>query len=90
MKPVTPQEVSDKSRVPEADDSRLLTVKEIAHMLGMSERWIHERTRLREIPCYRFGTALRFDIGETRNWMARWHQTPSGSQENGNGNCSQR
>ncbi len=54
----------------------LLTVKDIARLLNMSERWVHERTRRREIPCYRFGSALRFDLNETRAWMTRWHEIP--------------
>ena len=52
----------------------LLTVKELAQLLNMSERWIHERTRRREIPCYRFGSALRFDVNEIWGWLARWHE----------------
>ncbi len=51
----------------------LLTVKELAQLLNMSERWVHERTRKREIPCYRFGSALRFDVNEVWGWLARWH-----------------
>jgi excisionase family DNA binding protein len=56
----------------------LLTVKELAQMLNMSERWVHERTRKREIPCYRFGSALRFDASEVWGWLARWHEASAG------------
>ena len=59
----------------------LVTVNELCRLLGMSPRWIHERTRRREIPCYRFGTALRFDREEIRRWMANFHAAHS----NGNG-----
>jgi excisionase family DNA binding protein len=52
----------------------LLTVKELAQLLNMSERWVHERTRKREIPCYRFGSALRFDANEVWSWLAQWHE----------------
>jgi excisionase family DNA binding protein len=52
----------------------LLTVRDLARLLKMSERWVHERTRHREIPCYRFGTALRFDRAEVLAWMARWRE----------------
>ena len=52
----------------------LLTVRDLARLLKMSERWVHERTRRREIPCYRFGTALRFDRAEVLAWMARWRE----------------
>lgn len=56
----------------------LLTVNELCRLLGISPRWIHERTRRREIPCYRFGTALRFDLDEIRQWMARFHAHSNG------------
>ncbi len=55
---------------------RLLTVEELCQFLGVSKRWIHERTRRQEIPCYRFGTALRFDPEEIRMWMAKFHSHP--------------
>jgi len=52
---------------------RLLTVTDLCRLLGMSRRWVHERTRRREIPCYRFGTALRFDLHDVRRWMADFY-----------------
>lgn len=54
----------------------LLTVGEVAQLLGMSVRWVHERTRRREIPCYRFGAALRFDPQEIAAWAAKFHHPP--------------
>ncbi len=69
-----PQPRPDQSPSPES----LLTVKEVAHLLGMSERWIHERTRRGEMPCYRFGAALRFDPEEIRSWAAKFHHSPGG------------
>ena len=47
----------------------LWTVRELAAFLGMSERWVHERTRRDEIPCHRLGTALRFDPEEVQVWL---------------------
>ncbi len=47
----------------------LWTVRELAEFLGMSERWVHERTRRDEIPCHRLGTALRFDPNEVQAWL---------------------
>ena len=52
---------------------RLLTVTDLCRLLGMSHRWVHERTRRREIPCYRFGMALRFDLADVRRWMADFY-----------------
>lgn len=58
--------------------SRLLSVREIAQLLGMSTRWVHERTRRREIPCYRFGSVLRFSPSEVQEWLIQWRETPAG------------
>ena len=73
---VNARQAPNTSRTPH---DGLMTVRDVARLLHMSERWVHERTRRREIPCYRFGTALRFDQDETRAWMARWHEAPERS-----------
>jgi len=66
--------LQDLAGTPGSAGRGLLTVKELAQLLNMSERWVHERTRKREIPCYRFGSALRFDATEVWRWLARWHE----------------
>jgi excisionase family DNA binding protein len=58
----------------------LWTVKELARYLSMSERWVHERTRRDEIPCYRLGTALRFDPQEVHGWMIQRRESPVGGR----------
>ena len=74
--PSTAQNIAD---TPRPVGRSLLTVKELAQLLNMSERWIHERTRKREIPCYRFGSALRFDANEVWDWLAMWHEATATS-----------
>ncbi len=59
-----------------SDETRLLSVRDIARLLGMSTRWVHERTRRREIPCYRFGSVLRFHPTEVQEWLIQWRDTP--------------
>jgi predicted DNA-binding transcriptional regulator AlpA len=54
----------------------LWTVNDVCRFLGVSRRWVHERTRLREIPCYRWRHVLRFDPKEIRLWMAKHHDSP--------------
>lgn len=66
----------DECDVPLIASNRLITVRDLARLIGMSERWIHERTRRHEMPCYRFGTALRFDLKEIRAWIAKFHRSP--------------
>jgi excisionase family DNA binding protein len=58
--------------------SPMLTVRDVAGFLGMSPRWVHERVRLREIPYYKFGAALRFDRDEIRRWTERYWKAPEG------------
>ena len=71
---------------PNASDTRqitqegLWTVKELARYLGMSERWVHERTRRDEIPCHRLGTALRFDPREVHVWMIQRRESAVGGR----------
>ncbi len=57
----------------------LWTVKDVAAFTGLSVRWVHERTRRGEIPCYRLGTALRFDPQEIRAWVGKFHHSPGGT-----------
>jgi excisionase family DNA binding protein len=59
---------------------RLLSVRDIAQLLGMSTRWVHERTRRREIPCYRFGSVLRFHPVEVQEWLIQWREMPVGAR----------
>ena len=51
-------------------------VKDVCRFLGVSKRWVHERTRRHEIPSYRCGTVLRFDPEEIRAWWAKFHHPP--------------
>jgi excisionase family DNA binding protein len=60
-------------------EARLLSVREVAQLLGMSTRWVHERTRRREIPCYRFGSVLRFHPAEVQEWLIQWREAPVGA-----------
>ena len=58
---------------PSTSDQGLWTVGQVAEFLGVSKRWVHERTRRNEIPCYRLGMALRFDPKEIRAWVSKFH-----------------
>lgn len=49
----------------------MLTVKELAKKLGLSERTIYSyRTRL-GLPYYKFGRSIRFDEKEVEEWLAK-------------------
>ena len=57
----------------------LWTVKDVAAFVGLSVRWVHERTRRGEIPCFRLGTAIRFDPQEIRAWLDKFHRPAGGT-----------
>ena len=50
----------------------LLNVQDVARELGMSVRWMQERVRLNQIPHYRFGRTVRFDLADVWAWMQRF------------------
>jgi len=60
------------------DARPLWTVEDLCRFLGVSKRWVHERTRRGEVPCYRFGSVLRFDAEEITAWAAKFHHSPGG------------
>ncbi len=76
MKPQRAIEVPLPPEGASVDARRLWTVEDLCRFLYVSKRWVHERTRRGEIPCYRFGTALRFDPEEIRAWAAKFHHSP--------------
>lgn len=49
---------------------RALTVRELADVLGMSERWIAYRVK-EGMPSHRYGRARRFRLSEVETWLAR-------------------
>lgn len=65
---------------PNADVQPLWSVDDVCRFLGFSKRWLHERTRLGEIPCYRFGAALRFHPMEVTSWAAKFHHSPAATE----------
>jgi excisionase family DNA binding protein len=72
-----PRSHLEHPRAVDGEHPGLLTVQDLARRLGMSRRWIHERTRLRQIPHYRLGRALRFDLEEVRAWLAQYRSAPA-------------
>jgi excisionase family DNA binding protein len=41
---------------------RLLTVKEVAHILHVPESWVYSKSERDELPCIRVGRYVRFDL----------------------------
>ena len=53
--------------------SELLTIAEIAATMKVPVSWVYERTRRRgseQIPHYKLGKYLRFDLTEVCGWLS--------------------
>lgn len=46
----------------------LTNIRETARLLRVSKEFLYRAAERNEIPVYRFGKALRFDIEEIRAW----------------------
>jgi len=57
---------------PLIDPSQILTLKEVAERLKVSERWVYEKSRRRcqnPLPAIRIGRYLRFDWTSVSAWL---------------------
>jgi excisionase family DNA binding protein len=57
---------------PLIDPSQILTLKEVAERLKVSERWVYEKSRRRcqnPLPTIRIGRYLRFDWTSVSAWL---------------------
>lgn len=51
-------------------EARLLTVDEVAALLGFHRQTVYEKVASGEIPHIRIGRTVRFDQGELRRWLS--------------------
>ena len=54
------------------DHTQILTLAQLAERLQVSERWIYEKSRRRNLdplPVIRLGRYLRFDWGDISSWI---------------------
>lgn len=47
----------------------LLRPNELVRQLGFSIPWLYKMVRLRRIPYFKVGGALRFDLDEIERWL---------------------
>lgn len=47
----------------------LLTANEVAAQLGLSQTKIYDLARSGDLPCYRFGSSVRFDQQEVKGYI---------------------
>ena len=60
--------VTGEPAKPEAGDP-LLTVEEVAKLLGKSTSWVYKQSMLKDIPRYKIGGHLRFKKSEIEAWI---------------------
>jgi excisionase family DNA binding protein len=48
----------------------LLDAQQLADVLGVSRRWIYKQVEETELPAYRLGRSLAFEVSAVRAWLA--------------------
>jgi putative molybdopterin biosynthesis protein len=51
-------------------DLKLLTVRELAALLGLHEKTIYDWAARGQLPCVRLGNRLRFDPADITRWVS--------------------
>jgi len=70
------------STIPEqtAFGEPLLSPAQLASALGMTRRWVYEQVERNELPAYKLGRSLAFELSAVRAWLSarRIGQWPTG------------
>ena len=48
----------------------MMTVRQVAELLGVHENWVYDQAAHGELPSYKIGGTRRFDPDELRGWIA--------------------
>jgi excisionase family DNA binding protein len=54
----------------EAAMESMMTVRQVAELLGVHENWVYDQAASGELPSYKIGGTRRFDREELRGWIA--------------------
>ena len=52
----------------------MMTVRQVADLLGVHENWVYDQAATGELPSYKIGGTRRFDPDELRGWIADHRQ----------------
>ena len=52
----------------------MMTVRQVAELLGVHENWVYDQAATGELPSYKIGGTRRFDPDELRGWIAEHRQ----------------
>jgi len=47
----------------------LLSAEQLAQALGMTRRWVYVQVEENDLPAYRLGRALAFELSAVRAWL---------------------
>lgn len=53
----------------EKTDDRLLNAAEVAELLSVSERWVRDHSRSRQLPHVQLGRHVRYDRADVLEWV---------------------
>ena len=62
----------------------ILTIKEIAEYLKVTERTIYRLAAAKQMPAFKIGGSWRFSRQDIDGWIKQQSQTPSSSSEGAN------
>jgi excisionase family DNA binding protein len=48
----------------------MMTVRQVAELLGVHENWVYDQAANGELPSYKLGGTRRFDPDELRGWIS--------------------
>jgi excisionase family DNA binding protein len=54
----------------------MMTVRQVAELLGVHENWVYDQAASGELPSYKIGGTRRFDPDELRGWIVD-HRQPA-------------
>jgi len=54
---------------------KLLTVKEVMDLLGVSRSWLYDAAARGALPCIRLGGMLRFDPEQLEQWLRQFQRS---------------
>lgn len=64
---------------PTTVEPMLLTARQTAQMLAISERSLYSLTKAGDLPAVRIGRSVRYDPTDIRAWIASAKKSPQGS-----------
>ena len=56
----------------------MMTVRQVAELLGVHENWVYDQAASGELPSYKIGGTRRFDPDELRGWIAEHREPENG------------